>query len=73
MVVGDGNDAVAHICLSGRHAVDVANARLIAAAPELLAALKELAKYWECGTSVSAGSLVALDALAAIARAESRT
>ena len=49
-----------------------ANARLIAAAPDLLEALKELAKYWECGTSVSAGSLVALDALAAIARAESR-
>ncbi len=46
---------------------------VFAAAPELLAALKELAKYWECGTSVSAGSLVALDALAAIARAESRT
>lgn len=81
MVVGDGNDAVAHICLSGRHAVDVANARLIASAPELLAALKRAIGNHEIRGDIAdrlgfpkpIGETWVSQARAAIAKAEGRT
>jgi len=50
-----------------------ANAHLIAAAPELLAACKELSEYWRHGTPVNPGSYAASHILAAIARAEGRS
>jgi hypothetical protein len=57
-----------HVC--GRTFPELyANARLIAAAPELLEALERLAEYWQNGSPVCAGSEVAKDAIAAIAKA----
>ena len=46
-----------------------ANARLIASAPELLESLEMMAEYWQNGSPVCAGSEVAKDAIAAIAKA----
>lgn len=46
-----------------------ANGRLIAAAPELLEALEMMAECWQNGSPVCAGSEVAKDAIAAIAKA----
>jgi hypothetical protein len=48
----------------------IANARLIAAAPEMLEALEALAEYWQHGTPVHPGALVAREAQAAIAKAK---
>jgi hypothetical protein len=46
---------------------------LIAAAPELLAALESLMEFWDCGSPVSVGALVINDARAAIAKAKGET
>jgi len=50
-IVGDRGDKVthdiAHICQTGKQATIEANARLIAAAPEMLAALKRIMVIFE--------------------------
>lgn len=43
--------------------------KLFAAAPEMLEALEMMAEYWQNGSPVCAGSEVAKDAIAAIAKA----
>ena len=59
-------------CTAEDVAENEANARLIAAAPELLEACKQLAEFWQNGTPVNAGSWPANDVLAAIAKAEGK-
>ncbi len=49
--------------------INCADFHLIAAAPELLEALEMMAEYWQNGSPVCAGSEVAKDAIAAIAKA----
>jgi hypothetical protein len=49
-----------------------ADARLIAAAPELLEALKAMLEYANNGTAIHPGALVWDDARAAIAKAEGK-
>ncbi len=51
--------------------ISAANARLIAAAPELLEALRALAEFADNGTPVQPGALVWDEVRAAIAKAES--
>lgn len=55
-------------CSCGQPATE-AEGILLAAAPELLAALKELLEYADNGTPIRPGALVLDDARAAIARA----
>lgn len=46
-----------------------ANARLIAAAPDLLAALQDLMEFWDAGTPVHPGAEVVSQAREAISKA----
>ena len=61
---------IAHISVSDCEAEDLANARLIAAAPELLAALQELFATASIRATTAESSIAAIDAArAAIAKA----
>ncbi len=51
-------------------AEQAANARLIAAAPALLAALEDCVNYWAAGAPIPPRSFCAQDILAAIAKAK---
>ena len=55
--------------VDGALAEQEANARLIAAAPELLDILERLAEYWDQGAPVFPGSLISIEAREAIAKA----
>jgi hypothetical protein len=62
-----GEPALAHV---GRGPAAHANARLIAAAPELYEAIAAAAEFLRSGTPIHAGSDVANDLLAALAKVQ---
>jgi hypothetical protein len=66
-----GGYLIANVCQQA--AETEANARLIAAAPDLLAALKTIAESWERGFNLDEWRDAMDDAHSAIAKAEGRT
>ena len=75
-IIGNRTDGIAKVLASGNRELDTANARLIAAAPELLAALRNVTDSMLASRRLGRGLEVPTqfidDARVAIAKAEGR-